>query len=168
MFMLAQRIESFASQHGLGIAMPEGLGFVLRRDPDLVREPDVSFITATSVPDEGLPKEFWEGAPTLAVEVVSPNDRASDIHDRVQDYLDAGSLQVWGSGPARAPFRSIAPMPTRGSSVLMKSSTAATCCPVSAFGSATCSILGSDQDRLTADVQGQSVFVTHVSGSKLG
>lgn len=101
MFMLAQRIELFASQNGLGIAMPEGLGFVLRRNPDLVREPDVSFIPATSVPEEGLPKEFWEGAPTLAVEVVSPNDRAVEINERVQDYLDSGSRQVWVLWPNR-------------------------------------------------------------------
>jgi Uma2 family endonuclease len=47
------------------------------------------------VPEAGVPERFWEGAPTLAVEVVSPNDRADDIHDRVQDYLDAGSRQVW-------------------------------------------------------------------------
>jgi Uma2 family endonuclease len=101
MFMLAQRLERFASQNGLGIAMPEGLGFVLRRDPDLVREPDVSFIAAARIPAEGLPKGYWEGPPTLAVEVVSPHDRAMEIDERVQDYLQAGTRQVWVLKPNR-------------------------------------------------------------------
>ncbi len=37
----------------------------------------------------------WEGPPTLAVEVVSPDDLASDVHAKVQHYLEAGTLQVW-------------------------------------------------------------------------
>jgi Uma2 family endonuclease len=101
MFMLAQRLENFVSRNGFGVVMPEGLGFVLRRDPDLVREPDVSFIAAASVPDEGLPKGFWEGPPTLAVEIVSPHDRATEIHDRVQDYLEAGTRLVWVLWPSK-------------------------------------------------------------------
>ncbi len=38
---------------------------------------------------------FWEGAPTLAVEIVSPNDRAVDLRERIYDYLNAGSAYVW-------------------------------------------------------------------------
>ena len=101
MFRLAQRLDAFVSQHDLGEVMPEGLGFVLRRDPDLVREPDVSFIAAASVPAEGLPTGYWEGAPTLAVEVVSPHDRVVEIDERVQDYLEAGTKQVWVLRPNR-------------------------------------------------------------------
>ncbi len=101
MFLLAQRLEHFASEHGLGVAMPEGLGFVLRRDPDLVREPDVSFIERALIPGEGMPKGYWEGPPTLAVEVVSPNDRAVEIDERVQDYLTSGTRQVWVLRPNR-------------------------------------------------------------------
>jgi Uma2 family endonuclease len=101
MFKLAQRLDTFVSQHDLGVVLPEGLGFVLRREPDLVREPDVSFVVAARVPDEGLPKGYWDGPPTLAIEVVSPNDRADDIQERVQDYLEAGSKQVWVLWPRR-------------------------------------------------------------------
>ena len=101
MFMLAKTLDRFVSQHDLGVVMPDGLGFVLRRDPDVVRAPDVSFVTSASVPEEGLPKGYWEGPPTLAAEVVSPNDRASDIHDRVQDYLEAGTRRVWVLWPRR-------------------------------------------------------------------
>lgn len=101
MFALAKRLDAFVSAHGLGFVMPEGLGYVLRRDPDLVREPDVSFVATTDAREDGLPAGYWEGPPTLAVEVVSPTDRATDIHDRVRDYLDAGSLQVWVLWPSK-------------------------------------------------------------------
>lgn len=95
MFRLAQRLDAFVGQNDLGEVMPDSLGYVLRRDPDQVRVPDVSFIAAAQVPPEGVPAGFWEGAPTLAVEVVSPNDRAIDVRAKVQNYLEAGTRQVW-------------------------------------------------------------------------
>jgi Uma2 family endonuclease len=100
-FALARLLEDFARQHELGLVLPDGLAYVLRRGPDQVRIPDVSFIAWEHVPDEGIPEGFWEGPPTLAVEVVSPNDRADDTHDRVQDYLEAGTRQVWVLWPRR-------------------------------------------------------------------
>jgi len=99
--MLFKFLDRFVEQHDLGIVRPDGLAYVLRRDPDQVRIPDVSFVAWESVPDGDVSERFWEGPPTLAVEVVSPNDRADDIHDRVQDYLDAGTRQVWVLWPRR-------------------------------------------------------------------
>lgn len=93
--LLYRLLDDYARQRDLGLVLPDGLAYVLRRNPDQLRIPDVSFIAWDLVPEEGVPEGFWKGAPTLAVEVVSPNDRAEDIHARVQDYLDAGSRQVW-------------------------------------------------------------------------
>ena len=42
-------------------------GFILRRDPDTVRAADIAFIRAARIPPEGLPTEYWVGAPDLAV-----------------------------------------------------------------------------------------------------
>lgn len=89
-------IDDFVRQHDLGIVAAGDVGFVLRRDPDLVRAPDVAFVAWDRVPESGLPdRGFWEGPPTLAVEVVSPDDRAAEIHAKVRDYLEAGTGQVW-------------------------------------------------------------------------
>jgi Uma2 family endonuclease len=93
--MILKLVQGFVEQRDLGIVFSDGLGFVLRRDPDQLRIPDVSFVAWDQVPDDGIPEGFWEGAPVLAVEVISPHDRASDIHDRVRDYLDAGTRVVW-------------------------------------------------------------------------
>ena len=42
----------------------------------------------------GGQKQFFPGAPDLAVEVLSPNDRASDVNAKVQTWLDAGAVVV--------------------------------------------------------------------------
>lgn len=99
--MLFKPLDRFVEQHDLGIVRPNGLAYVLRRDPDQVRIPDVSFVAWDSVPEGDVSERFWEGAPTLAVEVVSPHDRADDIHERVQDYLEAGAREVWVLWPRR-------------------------------------------------------------------
>lgn len=48
-----------------------------------------------------MPEGFWEGPPTLAVNIISPQDRADDIHEKLREYLDAGTRQVWVLWPRR-------------------------------------------------------------------
>jgi Uma2 family endonuclease len=42
-----------------------------------------------------LPKNFFAGAPDLAVEVLSPDDRADAVNEKVLDWLNAGCQSVW-------------------------------------------------------------------------
>ena len=79
----------------MGLVLNDGVGYILDRDPDLLRIPDVSFIAWARVPDEDIPEGFWPGAPDLAVETVSPHDRANDVHDKVREYLESGTRLVW-------------------------------------------------------------------------
>lgn len=95
-------IAGFVQQRDLGLVLPDGVGYVLRRDPDQLRIPDISFVSWSQVSEDGIPEGFWEGSPTLAVEIVSPNDRAADIHREVRDYLDAGTRLVWVLWPQQA------------------------------------------------------------------
>lgn len=91
---LVGRLWSFLQSHpGLGILLTE-VGFVLRRDPDTVRAPDAAFIRADRVSGR-LPKTFWEGAPDLAVEVVSPGDRPGEIQAKIREWIGAGARLVW-------------------------------------------------------------------------
>jgi len=70
-------------------------GFVLRRGPDVVRAPDVFYVRKERIPAAGVPEAFWELAPDLAVEVVSPSEGAEEIREKVRDYLKAGTPLVW-------------------------------------------------------------------------
>ena len=81
-------------QNNLGRIMVE-TGYRLEREPDTVRAPDVSFIRTERLSSGGLPKAYVEGAPDLAVEVVSPYDPASEVEGKVHDYLNTGTQRVW-------------------------------------------------------------------------
>ncbi|MDZ7727484.1 MAG: Uma2 family endonuclease [Dehalococcoidia bacterium] len=63
--------------------------------------PDVSFVRADRLPEGRLPRTFLEGPPTLAVEVVSPNDVDADVAGRVEEYLAAGAERAWVVRPVQ-------------------------------------------------------------------
>jgi len=107
--LLFKLLDRFVEEYDLGLVRPDGLAYVLRREPDQVRIPDLSFVAWDHVPVEGIPEGFWEGVPTLAVEVVSPNDLAEEFRDRIMDYLEAGSRQVWVLWPRRQSVSVYAP-----------------------------------------------------------
>jgi len=91
---LSMRLQRFVEEHQLGEVMVES-GFRLASNPDTVRGPDISFLAKGRIPSTGLPAGFISGAPDLAVEIVSPGDTASEVQDKVQEYLTSGSHLVW-------------------------------------------------------------------------
>lgn len=88
-------LHQFVTSRRIGFVFGGGLGYILRRGPDTVRIPDVSVVQRERVPAGGVPEGYWPGAPDLAVEIVSPHDRAEEVHERVWDYLGAGTALVW-------------------------------------------------------------------------
>lgn len=98
--LLFRLLDAFVLGRGLGEVFPDGLGYVVRRDPDIVRVPDVSFVSPARTPPEGIPAAYWPIAPDLAVEVVSPGDRVVDVLSKVGEYLEGGSRLVWVLWPS--------------------------------------------------------------------
>jgi Uma2 family endonuclease len=88
-------IGSYVKSRRLGIVCAGEPGFILFRNPDTVRAPDVAFVTKDRIPPEGAPSAFWPLAPDLAVEVVSPGDRYEEIQEKIADYFHAGTQLVW-------------------------------------------------------------------------
>ena len=79
---------------GLGLVFGEG-GFILRRNPDTVRAPDVSFFrSGRDLPSTPRPG-FWQIPPELVVEVVSPWDTAAEIQTKVREWLEFEVQLVW-------------------------------------------------------------------------
>ncbi len=70
-------------------------GFILARNPDTVRAPDVAFVSAERVARCGGTGGFFEGFPDLAVEVVSPGDSFDEVEGKAMEYLEAGTPMVW-------------------------------------------------------------------------
>jgi Uma2 family endonuclease len=87
-------LGSYVRTNDLGEVLVE-TGYYLSRDPDTVRAPDVSFIRRDRIPAAGIPRGFIDGPPDLAIEIVSPGDRAEEIDDKIHDYLTSGTRLVW-------------------------------------------------------------------------
>ena len=90
----------FLEKHRLGRTGTE-LGFVLKEDPDLVRAPDIFFLSKARAPHYPS-TQFHQGAPDLAIEVLSPDDRAGKTQEKIREYLNAGAKQVWIVDPETA------------------------------------------------------------------
>jgi Uma2 family endonuclease len=90
-------IYSHVAAKKLGAVFAAETGFVIERDPDTVRAPDVAFVRAGRLPRRSI--GFFQGAPDLAVEVLAPNDPAGEVLDKVQQWLAAACEQVWVVDP---------------------------------------------------------------------
>jgi Uma2 family endonuclease len=88
-------LNMFIMEQQLGEAYAAETGFILKRNPDTVRAPDVAFVTANRAALQEKETGFFDGAPDLAVEVISPSETMEDIENKLFDYLDAGTQVVW-------------------------------------------------------------------------
>jgi len=92
-------IWNFARERGLGRVTAAETGFILYKNPDpdgkdTVRAPDVAFVSIERAP-EPLPAQFVPIVPDQVVEVVSPNDRAEEIEEKISLYLKYGVRMIW-------------------------------------------------------------------------
>ena len=86
--------------HRLGKVFAAETGFLLARDPDMVRAPDVAFVANDSLPTSDSVSSFLPLAPNFAVEVVSPNDSSTYVEAKAQMWLEAGTAMVLVVDPA--------------------------------------------------------------------
>lgn len=99
---IGSHVLAFVEPRRLGVVAVES-GFVMRRGPDTVHGPDVSFVRRERVPAEESPEfeRFVEGHPDLAVEIYSPTDRPGRLGRKVTGYLTRGTGLVWVVYPRR-------------------------------------------------------------------
>jgi Uma2 family endonuclease len=95
--MITHRLVSVVLPARLGRVYDE-TGFVLARNPDTVRGPDISFVRQERVPVYGS-KVYLDGAPDLAVEVRSPSNRPKAIRAKIAHYLATGARMAWDVDP---------------------------------------------------------------------
>jgi Uma2 family endonuclease len=100
--ILDQHLGPFATQHELGKVVVEML-FLIDPKTGLQRRPDVAFISAARWPvRRPAPQSAaWDVVPDLAVEVVSPSDRAQELLDKIHESFQAGVQVVWVVYPTR-------------------------------------------------------------------
>ena len=60
------------------------------------RSPDISFVSRERL--QGLsrpPRGFFQGAPDLAIEILSPGNTVEEMHDKIVEYFENGARLVW-------------------------------------------------------------------------
>ena len=80
--------------NGLGVVVAAETGFKIAGNPDTVRAPDAAFVSRERVEEADGTIGYWTGAPVLAVEVISPNDRFAEVEEKVGDWISSGCRMV--------------------------------------------------------------------------
>ena len=83
---LAGAIWAHVRPRRLGRVSSSDGGVLLERDPDTVREMDVGYFSAETLPlDERVRHSYYEVIPDLVAEIVSPSDRPREVAERDRD-----------------------------------------------------------------------------------
>src|SRR5262245_42601215 len=87
---LGRLLGNYVDAKGLGVVFAAETGFLLSRDPDTVRAPDVAFVCQVRI--AALPdiSGFIPLAPDLVAEVISPNDRFSEVEEKAAYWMKSG------------------------------------------------------------------------------
>ena len=70
-------------------------GFRLQSDPDTTVGIDLAYVSAELAAKTPANAFLFEGAPILAVEILSPSDTQQDITEKIDVYKDTGVLLIW-------------------------------------------------------------------------
>ncbi len=76
-------------------------GVRLARDPDTTFGVDIVYVSAEMLARQTDKTTLIEGAPDLAVEILSPSDTLDEINEKIDAYLSAGVPLVWIVDPRR-------------------------------------------------------------------
>jgi Uma2 family endonuclease len=91
-------LRNYTFQRRKGYVLGNDTGVILERDPDTVRGPDIVLYDQLRRYDD-LSARFCEKPPTLAVEVLSPNDQWTKVMRRIAQFLAQGIAVVWVVDP---------------------------------------------------------------------
>jgi Uma2 family endonuclease len=100
--LIAASLVNHVRQYRLGKVYINDVGFLIERNPDTVRGPDIAFVRTERVVRS---LKFYDGAPDLAVEVVSPGDSYTDVEEKTAEWLRGGTRAVIIVDPRRQTVR---------------------------------------------------------------
>lgn len=93
---ITKLLAVFVDEQDAGMVFDSEAGYrCFPHRPRLVRKPDASFVRSGRFPGDRPPRGFATLVPDLAVEVISPNDLACEVSERLNDYLLVAVPVVW-------------------------------------------------------------------------
>lgn len=91
---ISHLLQNYLDEHPLGHVLTNDSGVITKRNPDTVRGADIAFYSFERVPPGPLPEDLLDIAPDVVFEVLSPNDRWSDVQEKVTEYLEVNVRAV--------------------------------------------------------------------------
>jgi Uma2 family endonuclease len=96
--ILGSALYSFVVSRKLGVVLDSSTAFTMKTGNK--RSPDISFLGKERLQGlKKLPKGFGQGAPDLAVEILSPSNTTAEIHGKIVEYLENGTKLIWVINP---------------------------------------------------------------------
>jgi Uma2 family endonuclease len=93
---IAASLSEFVERHQLGEVTFET---DFRLGPNTVLNPDVAVVTLEHLGRIDISRWPVDGAPLLAVEIISPSNTAERMAKKIRDYLRSGRRSVWVAYP---------------------------------------------------------------------
>ena len=97
---LIAALKTFADAHRLGAVWDSSTGFWMVNLN--CRAPDISFVSKERL--RGLKRKeakFFQSAPDLAIETLSPSNTRREVDERLSDYFSSGTRLAWIIDPDR-------------------------------------------------------------------
>jgi Uma2 family endonuclease len=96
---LGAALLHYAESSGRGKAAAGEVGIYVHRAPDTIRAADAMFISNERYARRGR-SGYLDIPPELVAEILSPDDRWSEVMAKIEEYLAAGVIVVWVVDPA--------------------------------------------------------------------
>ena len=98
--LLSSALFSVVSAQKLGILLDSSTAVKMQNGNK--RAPDISFFAKERLQGlDEIPTGFLDGAPDLAVEILSPGNTVEEISDKLVDYFENGARLVWVIHPSQ-------------------------------------------------------------------
>jgi Uma2 family endonuclease len=94
-----EKMNTVARKLKLGQVATGEVGIYIRRNPDTVRGADVIFISNERLSQQKRKEGFLNIAPEIVVEIMSPDDRWSEVKQKLKEYFSIGVKLVWVADP---------------------------------------------------------------------
>ena len=98
--LLLAALVAYVLPRKLGVMLDSSTAFKMKNGNK--RAPDLSFFAKERLHGiTELPSGFLDGAPDLAVEVLSPGNTVEEMDDKIKEYFENGARLVWVVSPTQ-------------------------------------------------------------------
>lgn len=94
-YAIARLFDLFCAENRAFDFIGDNVGFLIQRDPDTVLSPDAALFRRRSESSD----PWYEFAPEIVVEILSPSNNAAEMLFKRKSYFDAGTEQFWQVDP---------------------------------------------------------------------